>query len=76
MPCQAVNRGATLLFMGAASLTNGGSGSSIPEVLNNLWPNAFGLCGLRVRHSCVVLCQHIIVNNIHHDNKRNSTQEV
>ena len=47
MPCEAVNRGATLLFMGVASQVCGGSGGSVPEVLFNirLDPNVFKLCG-------------------------------
>ena len=47
MPCAAVNRSATLLFMGAASRVCGGSVVLVPEVLNNiqLASNAFKLCG-------------------------------
>ena len=47
MPCEAVNRGATLLFMGAASRVCGGSDGSVPEIPFNIWPspNAFKLCG-------------------------------
>ena len=47
MPCEAVNRGATLLFMGAASQVCGGGDGSVPEVLFNirLDPNTFKLCG-------------------------------
>ena len=47
MPCEAVNCGATLLFMGAASRVCGGGDGSVPDVLFNIWldPNAFKLCG-------------------------------
>ena len=47
MPCEAVNHGATLLFMGAASRVCCGGGGSVLEVLFNIWldPNAFRLCG-------------------------------
>ena len=45
MLCDAVNRCATLLFMGAASLVCGGSGGSVLEVLFSLQPNAVRLCG-------------------------------
>ena len=36
MPYEAVNHGATLLFMGAASQVCGGSDGSVPEVLFNI----------------------------------------
>ena len=51
MPCAAVIHGATLLFMGAASLVCGGSVVLVPEVLNNIWlaSNAFKLCGVTKR---------------------------
>ena len=39
MPCEAVNRGATFLFMGALSQVCGGSDGSVLDVLFNLWPN-------------------------------------
>ena len=47
MPYVAVIHGATLLFMGAASLVCCGSVVFVPEVLNNirLASNAFKLCG-------------------------------
>ena len=47
MPCEAVNRGATLLFMGVVSRVCSGSDGSVLEVLFNirLDPNAFKLCG-------------------------------
>ena len=47
MPCEAVNRGATLLFTGAVSRVCGGSDGSVLEVLFNIQldPNAFKLCG-------------------------------
>ena len=45
MPCEAVNRGATLLLVGVASLVNGTSGGSVIESLSNLRPNALRLCG-------------------------------
>ena len=46
MPCEVVNRSATLLFMGVASQVCGGSDGSVPEVLFNirLDPNVFKLC--------------------------------
>ena len=46
MPYAAVIRGATLLFMGAASLVCGGGVVLVLEVLNNirLASNAFKLC--------------------------------
>ena len=46
MPCQAVSRGVTLLFMGAASRVCSGGDGSVLEVLFNIWldPNAFKLC--------------------------------
>ena len=46
MQCEAVNHGATLLFMGAASRVCGGGGGSVLEVLFNirLDPNMFKLC--------------------------------
>ena len=46
MPCKAVNRSATLLFMGATSQVCGGGDGSVPEVLFNIQldPNAFKLC--------------------------------
>ena len=54
MPYVAVIRGATLLFMGAASLVCGGGVVLVPEVLNNLWlaSNAFKLCGTTKRWCC------------------------
>ena len=39
MPCEAVNHGATFLFMGAVSQVCGGSDGSVPDVLFNLRPN-------------------------------------
>ena len=47
MPYAAVIHGATLLFMGAASLVCGDGVVLVPEVLNNirLASNAFKLCG-------------------------------
>ena len=47
MPCEAVNRGATLLFMGAASWVCGSGDGSVLEVLFNIQldPNVFKLCG-------------------------------
>ena len=47
MPYAAVIRGATLLFMGAASLVCGGGVVLVPDVLNNirLASNTFKLCG-------------------------------
>ena len=44
MPCEAVNCGATLLLMGAASLVNSGGGGSVLELLFNLRPNMLRLC--------------------------------
>ena len=51
MPCAAVIRGATLLFMGAASGVCGGGVVFVPEVLNNiqLASNMFKLCGATKR---------------------------
>ena len=37
MPCVAVIRGATLLFICAVPLVFGGSVVLVPEVLNNIW---------------------------------------
>ena len=47
MPCEAVNRSATLLFTGVASRVCGGGDGSVLEVLFNirLDPNTFKLCG-------------------------------
>ena len=47
MPYEAVNHGATLLFMGAVSRVCGSGDGSVPEVLFNirLDPDAFKLCG-------------------------------
>ena len=47
MPCEAVNHGVTLLFIGAVSQVCSGSDGSVPEVLFNirLDPDAFKLCG-------------------------------
>ena len=36
MPCEAVNCGATLLFMGTMSRVCGGGHGSVPEVLFNM----------------------------------------
>ena len=54
MPYAAVIHGATLLFMGAASLVCGGGVVLVPEVLNNirLASNAFKLCGATKRWCC------------------------
>ena len=51
MPCVAVIHGATLLFMGAASLVYGGGVVLVLEVLNNirLASNVFKLCGATKR---------------------------
>ena len=59
MPCKAVNIGATLLSTGAASLVNGGSGGSVPELLSNLQPNALRLCGELKQRNDTALHQHI-----------------
>ena len=47
MPCEAVNRGATLLFTGAVPRICGSGDGSVLEVLFNIWldPNTFKLCG-------------------------------
>ena len=54
MPCVAVNRGATLLFMGTASRVCDGSVVLVPEVLNNiqLASNAFRLCSTTKQWCC------------------------
>ena len=59
MPCKAVNRGATLLFMGVVSQVCGSGDGSVPDVLFNLWPNpnAFRLCGELMQHNDTVFCQ-------------------
>ena len=59
MPCKAVNHSATVLSTGVASLVNGGSGGSVPELLSNLRPNTHRLCGElkqcndMVLHQCI-----------------------
>ena len=54
MPYAAVNRSATLLFMGAASRVCSSGVVLVPEVLNiiQLASNAFRVCGTTKRWCC------------------------
>ena len=54
--------GVTVLYMGAASLVCGGGGGSILEVLFNLQPKVFRLCGKLMQHNDTV---HRIWQGVH-----------